>query len=471
MLFSSVTFLFFFLPIVFTLYYISPKKIKNYTLLLFSIIFYAWGGILYLPLLIISIMINYIFGLQIEKYKDNNKKRKNILIISIIFNVLFLGVFKYTNFITDNINIIFKTSINIPIIPLPIGISFYTFQAMSYVIDVYRNDGKVQKNIFNLALYISMFPQLVAGPIVRYETIDNQITNRIHNIEKFNQGIERLTRGLFKKVIISNTVGELSALIYSLSNYQMSISVAWLGAIAYTLQVYFDFSGYSDMAIGLGKMLGFEFLENFNYPYISKSVSEFWRRWHISLGSWFRDYIYIPLGGNRVSNIKTYRNLTIVWLITGIWHGASWNFVAWGLYFGIFIMLERAFLQNILNKIPKVFSHIYLLIVVIFGWVLFSKPDLKSAIDYMKIMIGVGEYPFINGYTTFYLSQYWLSLTMAIILSTPIIKRTKQLIKKSNKKIMTEIEIIKPLIYFILFFITTVYLVNSTFNPFIYFNF
>lgn len=471
MLFSSVTFLFFFLPIVFTLYYISPKKIKNYTLLLFSIIFYAWGGILYLPLLIISIMINYIFGLQIEKYKDNNKKRKNILIISIIFNVLFLGVFKYTNFITDNINIIFKTSINIPIIPLPIGISFYTFQAMSYVIDVYRNDGKVQKNIFNLALYISMFPQLVAGPIVRYETIDNQITNRIHNIDKFNQGIERLTIGLFKKVIISNTVGELSALIYSLSNYQMSISVAWLGAIAYTLQVYFDFSGYSDMAIGLGKMLGFEFLENFNYPYISKSVSEFWRRWHISLGSWFRDYIYIPLGGNRVSNIKTYRNLTIVWLITGIWHGASWNFVAWGLYFGIFIMLERAFLQNILNKIPKVFSHIYLLIVVIFGWVLFSKPDLKSAIDYMKIMIGVGEYPFINGYTTFYLSQYWLSLTMAIILSTPIIKRTKQLIKKSNKKIMTEIEIIKPLIYFILFFITTVYLVNSTFNPFIYFNF
>lgn len=415
--------------------------------------------------------MNYIFGLQIEKYKDNNKKRKNILIISIIFNVLFLGVFKYTNFITNNINIIFKTSINIPIILLPIGISFYTFQAMSYVIDVYRNDRKVQKNIFNLALYISMFPQLVAGPIVRYETIDNQITNRIHNIEKFNQGIERLTRGLFKKVIISNTVGELSALIYSLSNYQMSISVAWLGAIAYTLQVYFDFSGYSDMAIGLGKMLGFEFLENFNYPYISKSVSEFWRRWHISLGSWFRDYIYIPLGGNRVSNIKTYRNLTIVWLITGIWHGASWNFVAWGLYFGIFIMLERAFLQNILNKIPKVFSHIYLLIVVIFGWVLFSKPDLKSAIDYMKIMIGIGEYPFINGYTKFYLSQYWLSLTMAIILSTPIIKRTKQLIIKSNKKIMTEIEIIRPLIYFILFFITTVYLVNSTFNPFIYFNF
>ena len=471
MLFSSVTFLFFFLPIVFTLYYISLKKIKNYTLLLFSIIFYAWGGILYFPLLIISIMINYIFGLQIEKYKDNNKKRKNILIISIIFNVLFLGVFKYTNFIIDNINIIFKTSINIPIIPLPIGISFYTFQAMSYVIDVYRNDGKVQKNIFNLALYISMFPQLVAGPIVRYETIDNQITNRIHNIDKFNQGIERLTIGLFKKVIISNTVGELSALIYSLSNYQMSISVAWLGAIAYTLQVYFDFSGYSDMAIGLGKMLGFEFLENFNYPYISKSVSEFWRRWHISLGSWFRDYIYIPLGGNRVSNIKTYRNLTIVWLITGIWHGASWNFVAWGLYFGIFIMLERAFLQNILNKIPKVFSHIYLLIVVIFGWVLFSKPDLKSAIDYMKIMIGVGEYPFINGYTTFYLSQYWLSLTMAIILSTPIINRTKQLIIKSNKKIMTAIEIIRPLIYFILFFITTVYIVNSTFNPFIYFNF
>ncbi|WP_353654986.1 MBOAT family O-acyltransferase [Clostridium sp. CCUG 7971] len=422
-----------------------------------------------MPLLIISIIANYIFGLKIDKYKNNENKKKNTLIVAIIFNILFLGVFKYTNFITDNINIIFNTAINIPIIPLPIGISFYTFQAMSYVIDLYRKDGKVQKNIFNLALYISMFPQLVAGPIVRYQSVDDQIIYREHNMDKFNLGMERLIRGLFKKVIISNSVGELSTLIYSLSDYQMSVSVAWLGAIAYTLQIYFDFSGYSDMAIGLGKMLGFEFLENFNYPYISKSVSEFWRRWHISLGSWFRDYIYIPLGGNRVSNIKVYRNLSIVWLVTGIWHGASWNFVVWGLYFGLFIMAERLFLQKLLKKLPNFIQHIYLLIIVVFGWVLFSNPDLKSAIEYMKVMIGIGDYPFINGYTTFYISQYAVELVMAIILSTPIIKVIKKKIK--GRKISKIVNVLKLLVLFSLFVITTIYLVNSTFNPFIYFNF
>ncbi|MGX4598566.1 MBOAT family O-acyltransferase [Faecalimicrobium sp. JNUCC 81] len=469
MLFSSVTFLFFFIPTVFTLYYLSPSKMKNYILLFFSIVFYSWGGLLYLPLLIISIIANYIFGLKIDKYKNNDNKKKNTLIVAIIFNILFLGVFKYTNFITDNINTIFNTAINIPIIPLPIGISFYTFQAMSYVVDVYRKDGKVQKNIFNLALYISMFPQLVAGPIVRYQSVDDQITHREHNMDKFNLGMERFIRGLFKKVIISNSVGELSTLIYSLSDYQMSVSVAWLGAIAYTLQIYFDFSGYSDMAIGLGKMLGFEFLENFNYPYISKSVSEFWRRWHISLGSWFRDYIYIPLGGNRVSNIKVYRNLSIVWLVTGIWHGASWNFVVWGLYFGLFIMAERLFLQKLLKKLPNFIQHIYLLIIVVFGWVLFSKHDLKSAIEYMKVMIGIGDYPFINGYTTFYISQYAVELVMAIILSTPIIKAIKKKIK--CRKILKIVNVLKPLVLFSLFVITTIYLVNSTFNPFIYFNF
>ena len=292
MLFSSVTFLFYFLPIVMILYYISPRKLKNYILLIASLIFYAWGGVMYFPLLIISIAVNFIFGLLIDKYSTNNNKKKTVLIISIIFNILFLGVFKYSNFVVDNINSIFSTEISIPSIPLPIGISFYTFQAMSYVIDVYRNDGKVQKNIFNLALYISMFPQLVAGPIVRYETVDNQITNRIHTFDKFNLGIERFIIGLFKKVVISNTIGQLATNIYGLVDWKMSISIAWLGAIAYTLQIYFDFSGYSDMAIGLGKVFGFDFDENFNYPYISQSVGEFWRRWHISLSTWFRDYIY-----------------------------------------------------------------------------------------------------------------------------------------------------------------------------------
>lgn len=466
MLFSSITFLFFFLPLVFIAYYLSPRKIKNYTLLIFSIVFYAWGGLLYLPLLIISIIVNYLFGLQIDKHKENDKNKKKILIASVIFNILFLGVFKYSNFVVDNINTIFSTNILIPTIPLPIGISFYTFQAMSYVIDVYKNDGKVQKNIFNLALYISMFPQLVAGPIVRYQTVDDQINSREHNFDKFNLGMERFIRGLFKKIIISNSVGQLSVLIYDLSPYQMSISVAWLGAIAYTLQIYFDFGGYSDMAIGLGKMLGFEFLENFNYPYISKSVSEFWRRWHISLGSWFRDYVYIPLGGNRVSNIKVYRNLSIVWLTTGIWHGASWNFIAWGVYFGLFIMMERAFLGNILKKLPNILQHIYLLLIVIFGWVLFSQPDLKSAIDYMKVMVGIGDYPLTNGYLIFYLREYWLELTLAIILSVPTLKMLK---KKLN--LYKFINIVKPIALIFIYIIVVIYLVNSTFNPFIYFNF
>lgn len=444
-----------------------PKNFKNYVLLFFSIVFYAWGGLLYLPLLLISIFINYIFGLKIGKYQEDIKSKKRVLIISIIFNILFLGVFKYTNFIVDNINILFNTSINAPIIPLPIGISFYTFQAMSYVIDVYKNDGNVQKNIFNLALYISMFPQLVAGPIVRYQTVDDQISSREHNFDKFNSGMERFIRGLFKKVIISNTVGELSTIIYGLANYEMSVATAWLGAIAYTLQIYFDFSGYSDMAIGLGKMLGFDFLENFNYPYIAKSVAEFWRRWHISLGTWFRDYIYIPLGGNRVSEFKVYRNLAVVWFVTGVWHGASWNFVMWGVYFGLFIMMERLFLNKILKKLPNTIQHIYLLLIVVFGWVLFSQPDLTSAIDYMKIMLGMSGYPFINGYTTFYISQYWGILVLAIIASTPILKG----ISKTNVKIENIINLGKPIALVSLFIITTVYLVNSTFNPFIYFNF
>ena len=467
MLFSSVTFLFFFLPTVFVLYYGVPKKYKNYVLLLFSIIFYAWGGLLYLPLLLISISINYVFGLKIDKYKDNIKIKKRVLVLSVIFNILFLGVFKYTNFIVDNINILFSTNINIPMIPLPIGISFYTFQAMSYVIDIYKNDGKVQKNIFNLALYISMFPQLVAGPIVRYQTVDDQISSREHSFDKFNLGMERFIRGLFKKVIISNTVGELSTIIYGLADYEMSVVTAWIGAIAYTLQIYFDFSGYSDMAIGLGKMLGFEFLENFNYPYISKSVAEFWRRWHISLGSWFKDYIYIPLGGNRVSEFKVYRNLAVVWFITGVWHGASWNFIMWGVYFGLFIMMERLFLNKILKKLPNIIQHIYLLLIVVFGWVLFSQPNLTSAIDYMKIMLGMNGYPLINGYTTFYITQYGWILTLAVIASTPILKY----IRKINIKIENITNIIKPIVLFSLFVISTVYLVNSTFNPFIYFNF
>lgn len=466
MLFSSVTFLFYFLPIVLTLYFLVKDKYKNYILLLFSLIFYAWGGISYFPLLIVSIIINYIMGLFIDKYKDEKNKKKAVLIISIFINLLFLGIFKYSNFVVDNINMIFNQAIEIPVIALPIGISFYTFQAMSYVIDVYRGDGKVQKNVFNLALYISMFPQLVAGPIVRYETVDEQIKKRTINFEKFNEGMERFIGGLFKKVIISNGVGELSVAIYALNNSEMTVLTAWLGAIGYTLQIFFDFSGYSDMAIGLGKMFGFDFLENFNYPYISKTVGEFWRRWHISLGSWFRDYIYIPLGGNRVKEILVYRNLLIVWAVTGLWHGASWNFIVWGLYFGAFIMLERKFLGKALKKMPKIISHIYLLLIVIVGWVLFSKPTLGQAMEYIGIMFGSGNYALFNGYTKFFFNQYFFEILMAVVLSMPVIEflRRYEWVDKS-------IKIVKPIVLIGIFIITILYLVNSTFNPFIYFNF
>ena len=463
MLFSSITFLFYFLPIVFIVYYMVSNKFKNLILLIASMIFYAWGGLLYFPLLIISIIINYIFGIKIEKYKFNKKEKKKILIYSIIFNILFLGVFKYSNFVIDNINILFNTSITIPTIPLPIGISFYTFQAMSYVIDVYRGDGQVQKNILNLALYISMFPQLVAGPIVRYETVDKQITKRDYSFDKFNSGLERVIKGLFKMVIISNTIGELATLIYSLSYSEMTVATAWLGAIAYTFQIYFDFSGYSDMAIGLGKMLGFDFLENFNYPYVSKSVSEFWRRWHISLGSWFKDYVYIPLGGNKVGTIKLYRNLAIVWVVTGIWHGASWNFILWGIYFGFFIILERIFLGELLRKLPNIIQHIYLMIIVIFGWVLFSQVDINSTVEYIKIMLGLGEYRLFNNHTIFYIKQYWIVIIMSILASIPVLKQIEG--------IGGLIKLIRPLVVIMSFVLVVIYLVNSTFNPFIYFNF
>lgn len=425
------------------------------------------GGLLYFPLLLVSIIVNYIFGLKIDKYKDNKEKDRRILIYSIIFNILFLGVFKYSNFLVDNINILFNTSFNIPTIPLPIGISFYTFQAMSYVIDVYRKDGKVQKNIFNLALYISMFPQLVAGPIVRYETVDKQITERSYNFDKFNFGLERFVKGLFKKVIISNIIGELASIIYALPYDEMTVATAWIGAIAYTFQIYFDFSGYSDMAIGLGKMLGFDFLENFNYPYISKSVSEFWRRWHISLGSWFKDYVYIPLGGSRQGTVKLYRNLAIVWLITGVWHGASWNFILWGVYFGVFIILERAFLQNILNKLPNAIQHIYLMVIVIFGWVLFSQADIVSTIEYIKVMLGLGNYKILNDYTIFYIKEYWIIICIAIAASMPILQQINKLGVKTRKIV----DLTRPIAIIISFALVTIYLVNSTFNPFIYFNF
>ena len=469
MVFTSLVFLFLFLPVTLGLYYLVGEKLKNIVLLLASLFFYAWGEPVYILLMIISIIFNYIFGLNVSK---PNKINNNIwLIISVIFNIGLLFVFKYTGFILYNFDKIFKLNINIPYIALPLGISFFTFQALSYVIDIYKKDTEPQTNILDLALYISLFPQLVAGPIVRYQTINEQINKRQHSIEKFGDGVNRFIIGLSKKVLISNPLGEMVDMIFAQPITSMSTLTAWIGVVAYALQLFFDFGGYSDMAIGLGKMFGFDFLENFNYPYISKSVSEFWRRWHISLGSWFRDYVYIPLGGSRKGLIRTYINLFVVWFLTGFWHGASWTFIMWGLYFGLLIAIEKAFLEKILSKLWKPISHIYLLFAVSLGWVLFRAESLSYAIKYIMVMLNINSSVLVDNASMAYLNDKGYLIIIGIILSTPLLKILSQKIK--NKKIMENIFVysIQGICITIILFIITVQLVNSTYNPFLYFRF
>jgi alginate O-acetyltransferase complex protein AlgI len=391
MLFSSLVFIYIFLPLALFFYYIVPKTFKNSFLLLASLFFFAWGGVSYSFLLLFSILLNYVFGLLIDR-KDN---RKLWLAFGISINLLLLIVFKYANFILENFNSLL-TWFSIPLIKnpsilLPIGISFYTFQAISYLVDVYHKTCESQKNIINLGLFISLFPQLIAGPIVRYHDIKEQIQFRLHSLEKFKSGIMRFVLGFAKKVLIANSMAYVADEVFSLQADTLSPLTAWIGILAYTMQIYYDFSGYSDMAIGLGRMFGFEILENFNFPYISKSIKEFWRRWHISLSNWFRDYLYIPLGGNRINNGRTIINLFIVFFITGFWHGASWSFLIWGLLHGFFLVMERSRFGNILNKLPFPFQYAYTLFIVIMAWVLFRADNLLYAMDYYKALFGFGE--------------------------------------------------------------------------------
>jgi alginate O-acetyltransferase complex protein AlgI len=373
LVFSSPIFLFAFLPIVLLVYYLTPKVFKNISLLIASLLFYAWGEVFYIAVMIMSIISNYFIGILISNSQQQDKPTctpKFYLAIGIVINVGLLISFKYANFITDNFNIILEefhiSAIDLQVIHLPLGISFFTSQAISYIVDVYKKEFKAQSNIYNLALYISLFPQLIAGPIVRYHDVAKQITGREHSLELFANGAARFIIGLSKKMLIANPLGEVADNIFILSGNDLTMPLAWIGVVAYSLQIYFDFSGYSDMAIGLGRMFGFKFLENFNYPYISKSLREFWRRWHISLSTWFRDYIYIPLGGNRVSTVRVYMNLFIVFLLTGVWHGASWNFVAWGLFHGIFLAAEHAGFSKILSKIWRALQHLYLIFIVLY---------------------------------------------------------------------------------------------------------
>lgn len=474
MVFSNLIFLFVFLPIVLFLYFVIRQNLRNYVLLLASLIFYAWGEPKFVLLMLFSILINYIFGLLIEHFNESSALKKIILAVAVIGNLLLLVLFKYAQFFIDILNNLMKLNIEMEPIPLPIGISFYTFQAMSYVIDVYRKDARVQKSFFDLSLYISLFPQLVAGPIVRYNTVAEQIKKRFVNLDKFSEGVQKFILGLTKKVLLANSFGAIADGIFSTSPEQLSAVTAWIGIIAYSLQIYFDFSGYSDMAIGLGKMFGFDFLENFNYPYIARSVSEFWRRWHISLSSWFKDYVYIPLGGSRRGMLVTIRNLLIVWTITGFWHGASWTFMLWGLYFGILIVLERIGFSKIIEKLYRPLQHLYLIFIVMIGWVFFRADNFRYSFKYLQTMFGFNNNGILDGTAIIYLNDNWGVFVIGFIACTPVIPWINKRFKKMQAfetRMVPIFSIVLPIVYMLLMVFSMILLVNSTYNPFIYFRF
>ena len=457
MVFSSITFLYYFLPITLIFYFLMPQKLKNLILLIMSLFFYFYGEPKYIIVLIFSCIYNYYFGKLIEK----SEHKKIYLIINLITNFGILFYFKYFNFFLENINNFIGTNYSIYII-MPIGISFFTFQATSYIIDIYKGKIKSAKNILTFATYLTLFPQLIAGPIVRYETIEKELKERKVNFETFGNGVRRFVIGLSKKVLLANVLGELSQNLSVVTT--KTILSHWIIAISDTLQIYFDFSGYSDMAIGLGLMFGFKFLENFNYPLIAKSITDFWRRWHISLSSWFKDYVYIPLGGSKVSNLKRYRNILIVWMITGFWHGASWNFIVWGLYFAIFLIIEKAFLLKILEK-HKILSHVYTILIVVISFVIFNRTNFSDIQLFLENMFGFGNLTFTNIETNYYLKNYTFIILTAIICS---MSYKKIYIRIKDNKVFNFIE---PIIVIILLILCTAYIVNESFNPFLYFRF
>ena len=465
MVFSSLIFLFIFLPLVVLCYYLVPKNMKNLILFLFSLFFYGWGEPIYISLMMFSTLVDYTHGLLIHKYKlrGENKKAKRILLSSIFINLSMLMFFKYSNFFLSNINNIFNTDINLLQIALPVGISFYTFQTMSYSIDVYTGKADVQKNLISFGAYVTLFPQLIAGPIVQYKTIDKQLNQRTESLQQFSYGIIRFTIGLGKKVILANNLGFLWTQIISKNISNLSVACAWLGIILFALQIYFDFSGYSDMAIGLGNMFGFSFNENFNYPYESKNITEFWRRWHISLGSWFREYVYIPLGGNKHHQI---RNICIVWLLTGFWHGASWNFMSWGVYFGTILIIEKF----ILNKIITVNSRIYSLFLILMGWVIFAFDNFSNGIIFIKSMFGLNKNILIDSYFMYTLTSNITLILIGIVAATSIPKKLINYLFK-DKNNTWYYTILETIFIALILFISIAFLVNNSYNPFLYFRF
>lgn len=470
MIFSSIFFLFVFLPITLFLYYIVPWKLKNFMLLLCSLIFYAWGEPVYVFLMLFSIIFNYLSGIEIDGYRENEntKMLRYSFWFTVVVNLAILGFFKYYGFLINNLNAILPFEIPYKELSLPIGISFYTFQTLSYIIDVYKGVVPVQKNFVSFGAYVTMFPQLIAGPIVRYTDVDAQLSKRTHSLYKFGQGVSWFLRGLGKKVLLANNIGMTYDAIAAILPAERSVLTAWIGCVAYAMQIYFDFGGYSDMAIGLGKMFGFEFIKNFDYPYISKSVTEFWRRWHISLGTWFREYVYIPLGGNRVSKAKHIRNILVVWMLTGFWHGAAWNFMLWGLYYGLLLLAEKLFLAPKLERLPQKVQQAYCFILVLFGWVLFFSPTLKDAFVYIGNMFGIGGSGFIDSTGLYYLTSNLILLVVCALCSTPWLwKKFRRFTLQKGKYP----SVAAAVVYTAIFILSIAYLVNATYNPFLYFRF
>lgn len=465
MVFSSILFMFIYLPVVLAVYYIAPVRWRNPVLFAANMIFYGWGEPVYILLMIFSITVNYVNGILVDRFRDQRKKARAVLIVNVVINLGLLGFFKYYDLIAETLSVIPFISIKPLGIALPIGISFYTFQTMSYPIDVYRGDAEVQKNYISFGTFVALFPQLIAGPIVRYKDISDQLDFRSNSVDQFASGVQRFIVGLGKKVLIANNIGALWDIYSAMGGGELTVVGAWLGIAAFTMQIYFDFSGYSDMAIGLGRMLGFEFLENFNYPYISKSITEFWRRWHISLGTWFRDYVYIPLGGNRCGLSRQIFNICVVWALTGIWHGANWTFLLWGLYYAVFLILEKSFLLKRMEKWPAFLRHVYTMVIVIVGWVIFQLDDLGAVGAYISAMFGFGGAGFCAREDVFYLTSYAVTFAIAIFSCTPAGKQLFARLPDRAKAVAAPVLIVLVLV------ISTAYLVDATYNPFLYFRF
>ena len=468
MVFSSLFFYFIFLPLFLVLYYVIPKPAKNYVLLIFSLVFYAWGEPVYVLLMLGMTLSDFLLGLLMQRFDSSPAKRKVCLILSIVIDLSCLAFFKYATFLVGSFNSLFKLSIPFKEIALPIGISFFTFQTMSYTIDLYRREISVEKNYAEYLMYVSMFPQLIAGPIVRYKTVKAELHERSVSKSDVIDGFLRFIFGLLKKVLLANRVGPVFDA--ALATQNPTTVFAWLGAVAFTLQLYLDFSAYSDMAIGLGKMLGFKFGENFNYPLVSNSVTDFWRRWHISLSSWFRDYVYIPLGGNRCKIPRQIFNLAVVWFLTGLWHGASWNYVIWGVYYGILLCLEKFVYGKALEKAPKILRHIYLCFIVVVGFTVFAIEDFSKLLPYLASMF-TAKGGFVGKEILFYLQNYGFVLAASILISTPIFPSLKKKISASGKKTKTVFSVIFALLILILFVVAVSYMVSDTYNPFLYFRF